>query len=1091
MGLFSKTIEGRGWSLDKKSGALTISGEAYGFEVSKIKAPVRSVTALPGSSTRYGSTMFSDMKDLAAAELSELDVSGSDSLFMMFKGCQSLTDLDLTHWNVENIKDAGYMFDGCCALKHLDLSPWNVSNIKNLGFMFLDCSSLETLDLTGWEIGEGADADNLFTGISPKVRIFTDDVSVVRLLPEGMKPEPHGTPSMRFNTALALDNAGDYAEAARQYELAAQQGSPSSAWNLSILHGNGKGVEKSETERFRWQLKAAELGHAIAMSVVARSLNRGDLEKDGTEQDRQQALVWAKKAKESGGLPEDIKIDDLIRLIENNIAFDAARAASKAEDYEEAARQYQIAMEKGSSAAAWNLGLLYTKGQGVPADPAEGFRLSLRAAEMGNARAMYSMAKKFHSGDKGLIIDDEQALIWAEKAEESGKLNADTPIGDLIREIKDSLKNDPYDMGKAECRPDGDYAWAVKQFKLAVEQGNASAAWILGSIYTKGEGREKDEAEGFRWYLKAAEMGLGEAMYTVAEAYFFGGPGTKKDDEQALYWAKKAKESIVLSADKPVDKLIRKIENNIAFPKAAAAIQSGDHDEALQSLTLLTEQGSAAAALLLAKLHIDGDGVDLDRDLALHYYAIASENGNTDASSYLVGQDVEDMYREVVDAYERGDRTAALHAYHAAYRADIIRAYHGFASSKHDMTFYRKLIEASADLLSEEGNSGTPWANYYLGRLYWKNNHLHRHIDVPEDPYSAVPPYKKALEAGCDQALTFMAVRNYYGDCSAVPQDRAKAALLLSWAAQSDDPEVRYEAACRYMTGYPEKKSGETVYMDKEPEKAIGLMTALAEEGHTGAMFTLSQMYASDNADFPNDPDKRLEYAKRAAELGHLTAIQSMDSIEKSVEEDKLKARIENWIRRGDMYYYGTERIKPDIFSAIDNYEKAAEYDAGTAYKLGEIFYYGKGIHEDKEEALRWFMHGAELGHVQAQLYTGEMYYNGDGIPLDYTEAAKWYTKAAENGKVTAQYNMGIMYKCGQGVSQDEYRAKKWFEKAAEHNYAAAYYELGCIHNNKIIDVNPTCDYYKSHYSQAKEYFQKAAELGSEDAKRALRMSYY
>lgn len=49
---------------------------------------------------------------------------------------------------------------------------------------------------------------------------------------------------------------------------------------------------------------------------------------------------------------------------------------------------------------------------------------------------------------------------------------------------------------------------AVKWYKMAVEQGNASASFDLGLIYEYGKpGIPKNKAEAIKWYRKAAEQG--------------------------------------------------------------------------------------------------------------------------------------------------------------------------------------------------------------------------------------------------------------------------------------------------------------------------------------------------------------------------------------------------------------------------------------------------------------------------------------------------------------------------------------------------------------------------------------------------------
>lgn len=66
-------------------------------------------------------------------------------------------------------------------------------------------------------------------------------------------------------------------------------------------------------------------------------------------------------------------------------------------------------------------------------------------------------------------------------------------------------------------------------------------------------------------------------------------------------------------------------------------------------------------------------------------------------------------------------------------------------------------------------------------------------------------------------------------------------------------------------------------------------------------------------------------------------------------------------------------------------------------------------IPKDYAEAVKWFYRAAERGHVNVQYKLGYMYYFGKGAPKNYVEAAKWLRKAAEQGHVKAQYNLGYM----------------------------------------------------------------------------------
>jgi TPR repeat protein len=85
-----------------------------------------------------------------------------------------------------------------------------------------------------------------------------------------------------------------------------------------------------------------------------------------------------------------------------------------------------------------------------------------------------------------------------------------------------------------------------------------------------------------------------------------------------------------------------------------------------------------------------------------------------------------------------------------------------------------------------------------------------------------------------------------------------------------------------------------------------------------------------------------------------------------------------------------------------------------------------------KQEEVMNCRKGAQQGNMTSQTRLGEMYFYGRGVPRDYVEAMKWLLKAAEQGHVEAYYILGCMYDEGKGVPQDRAEAVKWFRKAGE-----------------------------------------------------------
>ena len=80
-----------------------------------------------------------------------------------------------------------------------------------------------------------------------------------------------------------------------------------------------------------------------------------------------------------------------------------------------------------------------------------------------------------------------------------------------------------------------DDAEAVRWYRMAAEQGNASAQYNLGVMYDNGEGVPEDDAEAVRWYRMAAEQGLALAQFSLGFMYAYG-EGVPENYVRAYAW---------------------------------------------------------------------------------------------------------------------------------------------------------------------------------------------------------------------------------------------------------------------------------------------------------------------------------------------------------------------------------------------------------------------------------------------------------------------------------------------------------------------------------------------------------------------------
>lgn len=85
----------------------------------------------------------------------------------------------------------------------------------------------------------------------------------------------------------------------------------------------------------------------------------------------------------------------------------------------------------------------------------------------------------------------------------------------------------------------GQYAKARALWLPLAENGDVRAQYAIGRLYEKGKGVERDFAQAFIWYQKAAEKHHADSEYRLAVGYAFG-LGVKKDEATALSWLRKA-----------------------------------------------------------------------------------------------------------------------------------------------------------------------------------------------------------------------------------------------------------------------------------------------------------------------------------------------------------------------------------------------------------------------------------------------------------------------------------------------------------------------------------------------------------------------
>jgi TPR repeat protein len=129
------------------------------------------------------------------------------------------------------------------------------------------------------------------------------------------------------------------------------------------------------------------------------------------------------------------------------------------------------------------------------------------------------------------------------------------------------------------------------------------------------------------------------------------------------------------------------------------------------------------------------------------------------------------------------------------------------------------------------------------------------------------------------------------------------------------------------------------------------------------------------------------------------------------------------------------------VSCASDESKVRSRADAGDSdaeYRLARMYWEGKDVAQDRNEALKWYGRAAEHGDTDAQVSLARLYMKGHGVPQSYIKAIKLLERAAARKSAEAQYLLGLIYWEGRGVPRDKILAHMWFNLAASQGHQLA-----------------------------------------------------
>lgn len=436
----------------------------------------------------------------------------------------------------------------------------------------------------------------------------------------------------------------------------------------------------------------------------------------------------------------------------------------------------------------------------------------------------YKLAKQYLHGDedKSIIQDFEKAhrLLLSE-----AELNNPLAMCDLGRMSADGLS----------CEPDADAAhqWYAKALAVfhAVEDKSPwkYTEYRIGKMYAAGLGTVQDYEAAAHWLTLSADEGYKYAEYSLGGLYYHG-KGVEQNHETAFdLYIRSANQSFPYASFE-LGKMLRdgigctknKADSDSRFAEAFvvfSSLEAQSHDDKLQ--------------YRLGWMLLNGVGTEKDEGLAKAYLEKSASVGNSFAGYQLAKLILSDETAPPQDAQKA-------------------------------LVFLKQAVAAE-----------NPYAQYFLGKLYEKGQH------IPQNVAEAVRLYK--LSAAQENEFAAYRLGKLYLGGEGVLKDVEQALHWLHFAAEKKNQFAEYALGVLYLKGED---------VPKDAEKAISFFKRAAQQQNQFAQYRLGKIHLT-GEDAPKDVETAIRYLTSAAEQGNQYAQYTLGKLYlmgKGVPRDKEAA---------------------------------------------------------------------------------------------------------------------------------------------------------------------------------------------------------
>ena len=460
----------------------------------------------------------------------------------------------------------------------------------------------------------------------------------------------------------------DVQAAIKEYMLASAQQDLRSEYNLGLLYLEGQGVPADYTKAITILRDAAFKGNDHAQYVLARIDELGYRNASGElviQPNPEQAIAMYDLAAANDYalaqyrlaemLVREKKIDMTVAAKQNRnevikqlyqeafsagieqaalpLAFFNAMSTDKAKQ----TQAFEVAKKEadaGHAGAALLLGLLYDRGIGTAADPAQAISWYQKASL--NPVTAFILGTYYSQGT-GISKDLAKGTALLQQAADAGFSYANLNLAIMKQQAGSTFLPElskALDLGNSSAgllladyylslaNSDTQMKQARDIYQHIAEKGDKEGQLKLGFMLDQGLGGAVDAVNAVKWYTLAAEQGQVMAQYMLGHLYQMGHLGTEPDYSLAKKWYSSAQSNYAPAA--------------VALGFIYDTVDD-DYQHALADYQLAADQHDPIGQFNLGLLYENGKGRPVDNEKARALYQEAADLGHAQAMVQLAG----------------------------------------------------------------------------------------------------------------------------------------------------------------------------------------------------------------------------------------------------------------------------------------------------------------------------------------------------------------------------------------------------------------------------------------------------------------------